>query len=398
MCGIVAGFDKKKDVNEDVLLQFEDQSSRGTNGFGSIFMDETGKFSISRATGQIKAILDIKLQPTKMLIFHHRQPSSSKNKISQTHPILISSGDLKYDYYIVHNGVIHNDDERKKHHNENLGYTYSTEVETDGWYGKKDIMFNDSEVLGYDIARFIEGQTNEIKTAGSAAFIMVQVTKKHQKIRQVFYGRNSGNPLKLAKSRDFIFLSSEGKGEAIKENMLYSFAPNDFKIKKKKMAIPTSRPVANGKTEDKDDKKEDKDDDDKPNGRIKHTTFDGYAHSSRDYNYDDEWMAWEEEEELDRYFNAAQLEMDNLKDTIKEAINGEELYLIDTEDIVKNIAVNLSRAVEYARNLKVSTYFNDPEDDGAARDVGEDYPGQEEDAKQLLAGEAVELPDKTSAK
>lgn len=400
MCGIVAAFNKNKDVNEDVLLQFEDQSSRGTNGFGSIFLDEEGKFNIMRATGQIKAILDIKLQPTKMLIFHHRQPSSSKNKISQTHPILISSGDLKYEYYIVHNGVIYNDDERKKYHEKELGYKYSTDVEISGWYGEKETMYNDSEILGYDIARFIEGQTDKIETAGSAAFIMVQVTKKDQRIRKVFYGRNESNPLKLAKSRDYLFLSSEGKGEDIKPDMLYSFSPDNFKITKRKMAIPSSR-IQSNEPADKDHKK----DESKDEVILKRTSFDKY---NRDVPYDrtissyqdpnEEWMSFEEEEELEKYFTSAHRELDELLEDIKDS-KGEQIYLIDSEEAIRNIAINISQGLEYARQLKIANYMANSEDDGTVREIEEDYPGQEKDSKKILEeGETVELPEKTSAK
>lgn len=381
MCGIVAGFSKKQNINEEVLIQFEDQSSRGTNGFGSIFLDEKGKFSIYRATGQIKAILDVKLKPTKALIFHHRMPSSSKNKISQTHPIKISSGDLKHDYYFVHNGVIRNEDERKKVHNDELGYNYSTEVEHDSWYDKKEIMFNDSEVIGYDIARFIEDQTKIIEAAGSVAFIMTQVDKKSQVVKQIFYGRNSGNPLKLAKTRDYIFLSSEGKGDDIKEDTLYSFKLNDYKITKKKMVIPTIS-YTDAVEEDKKDKEEEK-----SKGIIvekeSFTDYDdrGWKNLRSAHNYDDEWMNFEEEQEVDKYFNAATMELDNLREIIAEA-KGDELYLIDTEDIVKNIAIQVSRGVEYARNLKISEYIADQEDELVIDKTGAD----------------LKLPEKTSSK
>lgn len=347
MCGIVAGFNKDQDVNEDVLLQFEDQSNRGTRGFGSLVIKEDGTFDVWRATGQIKAILDVKLNPTKALIFHHRQPSSSDNKISQTHPIKIASGDLKHDYYFVHNGVIYNDDERKKHHEDDLGYKYSTDHEADGWYGKKETKYNDSEVLGYDIARFIEGQTKEIKTAGSAAFIMAQVDKKKQKITKIFYGRNAANPLKLAKSRGFLFLSSEGKGEAIKEDMLYSFSLDDFKISKKKMAIPATRPVDSTKAEEKEEEETKS-----KGGPIHKNTYEGHGGNFSSYNYDDDtWMTWEEEQDSDKFFNYIEMELDNLKETIREATGVEDLYLVDTEDIVKNIGMNIALAVEHARDL-----------------------------------------------
>jgi len=387
MCGIVAGFNKSKDINEEVLLQFEDQSSRGTNGFGMIFLDEKGKFSLARSTGQIKAIMNAYMTPSKMLIFHHRTPSSSKNKISQTHPILVSSGDLKHEYYFMHNGVIRNDDDRKKYHNEELGYEYSTDVEVDGWYDKKEMMSNDSEVLGYDIARFIEGQTKEIKTAGSAAFVMTQVDKKSQKVTKIFYGRNTGNPLKLAKSRDYIFLSSEGKGADIKEDMLYSFKPNDYKITKKKMVIPVTVP------ETKEEKAK-KDEEEKVSANEATSYNHGGYHRDTYSSYENEdWMTFEEEEEVDKYFNAAQLELDNLRDLLKEAQSGEELFIFNTEDYVKEITRNLVLGVQYARDLKASEYVQD----------AMEADDEAEDAKAILEGETTEVegfkvPSKTQSK
>ncbi len=380
MCGIVAGFNKAKDINEEVLLQFEDQSSRGTNGFGSLFINKDGKFTVSRATGQIKAIIDAYRTPAKMMIFHHRMPSSSKNKISQTHPIRITSGDLKHEYYFVHNGTIRNDKERKEYHEKELGYKYSTEVEENGWYDKKEIMYNDSEVLAYDIARFIEGQTTEIKTAASAAFIVAQVSKKTQKVTKIFYGRNFGNPLNLAKTRDYIFLSSEGKGEPIKENMLYSFKLDDYKIVKKKMTIPTSTFESDNDVEEH-----------KGNATPKTIGFNddpddfGSYHIAKGktnrYPIDDDWMTWEEEEDLNKYFNACQLELDNLKDIVTEA-GGEELYMIDVEDTIKNIAINLSQGVDYARRLKASEYAQSETDE----------------VEEIKEDKAIVLPTKTSAK
>lgn len=409
MCGIVAAFNRKKNVNEDVLLQFEDQSTRGTNGFGSMLIDETGKFKILRATGQIKAILDVKLNPTKQLIFHHRQPSSSKNKISQTHPIKISSGDLKYDYYIVHNGVIQNDDARKAAHEKDLGYHYSTEAKVDGWYGKSEIMFNDSECLGYDIARFIEGQTDAIKTIGSAAFIIAQVTKKGQKIRKVFFGRNAGNPLKLEQTEDSIFLSSEGPGEVIEVDRLYSFTPAKQEIYEQEISIKTSSYKSSASTDSAAEEKATnktevlsaKDDDDDFDRFDSYNGFNHYAEKqAKGYagTDDDEWMSWEEEETLEKYFTDARNELNELEETIKLATKGEELYLLEAEDVVRSIAVNVSRAVEYARNLRISSYMTDLEDDALARGGGEDYPGQEQDAEKILEGEIVDLPSKTSSK
>lgn len=411
MCGIVAAFNKNAEVNEEVLLQFEDQSSRGTNGFGSIFINEDGTFSIQRATGQVKAIIDVKLKPTNSLIFHHRQPSSSKNKISQTHPIKISTGSLKHDYYIVHNGIIRNDKERKKIHNDEHGYAYSTEAEETGWYDKKEIMYNDSETLGYDLARFIEGQDNKVMSIGSAAFIITQVDKKTQKITKIFYGRNSGCPLKLAKTRDYLMLSSEGKGEMVKEDMLYSFKLDDFKIDKKKMPFQTWETTTTvSKKDDKKDTKvtgfgyNDDDDDDMPasgstrkywNGYDGYRSYDGMNRVDYEYPgaYDDEWMEWEDEKEFDSHFDDIDAELEAVKESIKSAKTGEELYLVDTEGIIRAIAVSLSKAIEHARSARIKGYLDsDAEATAIEKQFSDDVKGE------TIEAEVVELPQKLSSK
>jgi len=356
MCGIVAAFDKKANVNNDVLLQFEDQSSRGTNGFGSIFFDETGKYDIERSTGQIKAIIDVKLREAKQMIFHHRQPSSSKNKISQTHPILIESGTLKHKYLVVHNGVIYNSDDRKKYHEEELGYNYSTLKEEKGWGDEKEWMYNDSETIGYEVALFIEGQIKKIEAAGSAAVIVAQINKKTDKIVKIFFARNSKNPLHLSSGQNRITLSSEGKGDDIKPDMLYSFTPTDFKISKKKMAMPETVAMT------KEEKKEAEAEEAKSKGKdttphhlpVAKNHYDGY--DWQDYPNEkstavsntmimDETDAAEVEELLD----AARLEIDGIADAINDSYSGEELYLIDTIDSVKHIASCLAQAVDRAQ-------------------------------------------------
>ena len=381
MCGIVAAFDKEANVNNDVLLQFEDQSSRGTNGFGSIFFDETGAYDIDRSTGQIKAIIDVKLREAKQLIFHHRQPSSSKNKISQTHPIWIDSGTLKHKYIIVHNGVIYNSDEIREYHEEELGYNYSTLKDDVGYGGQVEKMYNDSEVLGYEIARFIEGQSKHIQSAGSAAFIIVQVDKKSDKIIKIFFGRNSRNPLNMASNgRTRITLSSEGKGANIKEDMIYSFTPNNYKISKKKMLIPTSIPM----TKEEEDKA--KEEEAKSKGTTVEPAKDltenllpsktgGYSYDDWDSykRYDDDGsdapkkttsihnpgiMAEEDAEDVEELLDQARLEIDGLADAINDSYSGEELYLIDTIDSVKHIATCLAQAVDRAQRAATTHLAN----------------------------------------
>ena len=232
MCGIVATFhygDKKTPVNDIAIDMMQDQINRGENGFGAIFIDNKGKFKVTRATQQVKILVDNHFNESQMMILHHRMPSASSNKISQTHPIHVINEKLTYGYLVIHNGIIRNADKLKTEHEE-LGYKYTTD-------DQEDKRFNDSESLAIEMARFIEKQTTKVGAEGSCAFIALQYNKKTNTVTKIFYGRNKTNPLKLAKSRDFLYLSSEGKGEEIKENTLYSFNLEDFNIKKSDMTF-----------------------------------------------------------------------------------------------------------------------------------------------------------------
>lgn len=228
MCGIIGAFHygkNKTNVNEITMEIMEDQILRGEDGFGAIFIDEKGKFITKRATELQKLFFDNYMNPSKMMILHHRYPTSTDNKINQTHPMLIKNKSLKFEYLIVHNGVITNEDKLKEKH-EKAGFKYLTEDEE---------RFNDSESLAIEVAKFIENKITKIGAIGSCAFIALQYSKKTKKVNKIYYGRNNGNPLKLAKSRGFLYLSSDGKGDEIKKETLYSFDLKNFKIKKRKM-------------------------------------------------------------------------------------------------------------------------------------------------------------------
>jgi len=244
MCGIVSAFnfskskkkEKPEDVNKWIIDQLEDQISRGKEGFGTLFIDEKNNVKIERSTELTKTMLDLYMNKSKMIVLHHRMPSSSKNKLSQTHPIIVDNGSLKHKYYVIHNGVIQNAEELKKEH-EKLGFIYSTSIKTE-W--ANEIGFNDSESLAIELSRYIENQTKSININGSLAFIVVQVNKKTNKATQIFYGRNDLNPLKMSGSKGKIRLSSEGEGILTKENTIYNFDLKNFKINKKKLTITKS--------------------------------------------------------------------------------------------------------------------------------------------------------------
>ena len=231
MCGLLGFFNfqiknkktkketktKIKPVNEELIEQLQDQISRGKEGFGILMINKKNEIEIKRATEISKALLDLYMTESPMIIMHHRNPTSSDNKISQTHPILVSNGSLKYDYHVIHNGIISNTDELKKEHEE-LGFIYNTSRINN--FDREE--FNDSESLAIEIAMYIEKQTKEVSIEGSAAFIVIQTDKKTKEAINIFFGRKD-NPLKLAGRQGEIRLSSEGKGEEILEDTLYKF-------------------------------------------------------------------------------------------------------------------------------------------------------------------------------
>jgi hypothetical protein len=214
-------------VNNAVLDQFEDQHGRGTQGFGIIKIGESGEYKVDRATEGYKFIYDIHQDPVRGMIVHHRTPTSSNNFLNQTHPIEVDNGSLKHKYFVVHNGIISNDDDLKEAH-EKLGFVYGTEY-------KDKSKYNDSEGFAIEIARFIEGQIDRLDILGSAAFICIQVSKKTNRILKLFFGRNT-NPLNMAKTRGKLFLSSAGQGNEIEPEILYECRlDEEMKLSKRKM-------------------------------------------------------------------------------------------------------------------------------------------------------------------
>lgn len=235
MCGIIFALNKKKKpVNQLIINQYEDQFSRGQRGFGIIRINQES-IEIDRATEPYKFLIDLYQKESSAIIAHHRTPTSTENKMSQTHPIIVSNEKLSFDYLFVHNGIIYNAEEIKKEH-EAFGFKYKTELKKEekeessysSYYQKGN--FNDSESMAIEMALFIEKKIKEIRTRGSQAFIALQIEKKTQKPVQLFFGRED-NPLNMFKDKELLFLSSEGKGKAIKESVIFSFKINDKKIK-----------------------------------------------------------------------------------------------------------------------------------------------------------------------
>jgi glucosamine 6-phosphate synthetase-like amidotransferase/phosphosugar isomerase protein len=191
-------------------------------------------YKIDRATEGYKFMWDIHQNPVRAMLLHHRIPTSSDNKLKQTHPFLVDNGSLQFKYLLVHNGVIRNDDELKKEH-ESLGFIYTTE---------NGIKFNDSECVAIEVARFIEGQIDIVGTKGSNAFMCLQINKKTEKVTQIFFGRNEGNPLNMSKTRNKMIVSSAGPGVEVKPFKLYGCKLDaEMKLSKKTMKFAIDPPT-----------------------------------------------------------------------------------------------------------------------------------------------------------
>lgn len=244
MCGIIAAVNygqNQVNANEAIVNQFEDQCERGEKGFGIICLDAKRVPTVYRATEKVKFLLDLYLRPSQIIIAHHRMPTSSENKLSQTHPIVTTRPNWQHLYYTIHNGVISNDDELKKAH-EQAGFKYTTEYVK--W--KDTVAFNDTEAVAIEFARYLEGETKAITLGGSAALVILQVDKKTNTATKLFAWRNS-NPLHLAATRGKIFLSSTGPGDNIAEDVLFTLDLSKLKqdnLKFQKKALTVIKPPA----------------------------------------------------------------------------------------------------------------------------------------------------------
>lgn len=235
MCGIIfAKSFQGHPVNEKIIDIYQDQYIRGRDGFGFAYQTiprkkkEEPKIQVARGTTEAKILNNMQLFPSDMIMFHHRQPTSSPNKLSQTHPLFVSNNQLKHDYYLIHNGVMRNERTLKIEH-EKAGFYYETDM-------AEEKKFNDSETLAIEFAMWIEGLTKEFRAEGSVAFIALQLNKEKGSAEKLFYYRNT-NPIKFYRDQREMVLSSAGKGDEIDEDILHIIDLNDPKQKIKKTAL-----------------------------------------------------------------------------------------------------------------------------------------------------------------
>lgn len=238
MCGIIY-IKRQKGLlaNKAIIRRYQKQKARGSEGFGFLEIKDNKLIGIQRAETEAEIIKQLEESKADEILFHHRYPTSTPNFIEATHPILVSHKDLEFDYFVVHNGVISNDDDLKPEH-EKEGFKYNTLI-TKKWITTGNTysteIYNDSESLAIEMAKHIEYKT-PIKARGSIAVIVLQINKKSKIVNALYYGRNEGNPLGLEKTGDLFGLSSEN-GMSIDSNILTKIDYEDFTFTKEKVNI-----------------------------------------------------------------------------------------------------------------------------------------------------------------
>lgn len=244
MCGIIGAINLKKDtkltVNDWCINTFEDQHKRGMQGFGIAGLTPENKIKVLRATEPTKFMYDIHNFQSRMLLVHHRIPTSTENKLSQTHPIAVFNKNLLFKYLVIHNGIISNDDDLFKIHKEE-GFDYTTYYKKQSALNYTSDEFNDSESLAIELAIIIDGlkknkENLQLRTQGGAAFIVMQLSNEMMPLN-LYWGKNSYNPLHIAVSQTSIRMASESKGEMIKDNVLYSQSLTEEMVNIKELAL-----------------------------------------------------------------------------------------------------------------------------------------------------------------
>lgn len=257
--------------------QFASQRSRGSEGFGLFDGQET---HLIRTASEDKILKWLSKYNSNLILFHHRFPTSTINVAQAAHPMTTAKYFGDKQYIMVHNGVIKNADKLFVKHQE-LGIEYRTLL--------RDLTFNDSESLLWELALTLEGKQKDMAAIGNMAFVLLELDK--HKLVKMHFGRNS-RPLKLYRDKETFEISSEGRGESIPWDVLYTYnyqlnrlTHKDYKFKEfefKDWAVPTSCQTSSQTTFGHDDWYGEDDDD--------VTNYDSY----------DEWVMAQEYKKIDQ--------------------------------------------------------------------------------------------------
>ena len=238
MCGIVYVHRKdKQPAARSVWKRYNRQKQRGSEGFGYVAMEKNKIVAIERACTEKEIYEKLKKETATCILFHHRLPTSVPNIVEGTHPIVIEHGELKHTYYVMHNGVIRNDDELKPIH-EKAGYKYKTSAEkvwrtatTNYSMGE---YWNDSEALAFELAMYIEGKSETVATEGAVAIILIQAQNKN--VKGIYYGRNIGNPLTITSNETVLAICSQGERADVPSGDMWKL--NDYEPVRLELSVP----------------------------------------------------------------------------------------------------------------------------------------------------------------
>lgn len=241
MCGILFGFRRGHRVSKALIKRYEKQKSRGTRGFGYIALEKGKIKNVERAEFETGIMATLRDENANEILFHHRTPTSTPNWKETTHPLVVKNKMLAYDYYVIHNGVLQNEDELKEAH-EKLGFVYTTA------YKEKSILqflhstretetskegFNDSEAFAIDLALYLDGHSKHLDSIGTIAFIAFKTDKKGN-VKAIIYGHNDGNPLVVedttGNKEGMFFIKSEGSGIDVPVDKIYVLDYPSFKV------------------------------------------------------------------------------------------------------------------------------------------------------------------------
>lgn len=246
MCGIITSiaYDKSFDNKKKVWDQYQEQKHRGKDGYGFVAVTPDG-IRYARATTEkaIKEELD-KLPDTFLLMFHHRIPTSSVNSVNANHPIFIhNKKNLAHKYFLIHNGHISNHAALYDDHHKPMGFKLRTHAAYRYYQGKNDYdTYTDSEALGIELALYIEGKTDHLRTRGGVACFMLQVDQNDVPVR-LFFFRNT-NPINFYRNNHGCFFSSVGKGEELEADMLYCIDFLNGEVLKKPVVYYSAKETA----------------------------------------------------------------------------------------------------------------------------------------------------------
>lgn len=252
MCGLALVLSKKKKhTGQRIYDVYKAQSGRGQQGYGFISIRNGEIHQVFRSLGEHAFKQALMKDNSEIILAHHRFPTSTKNVLGATHPIFVSHPELDFDYYIAHNGVITNSYVLKRQHEE-LGYKYNTAFteHTVAKFddGREEIMdsertvFNDSESLAVELARFIEGKSDKVNTNGAAAFIGIAVEKGGKKVDSLFFGKNRGRDLCISENNKWYIISSE-TGSDLEDMKLWKYSLSGKDWEERDLPIDIAEPV-----------------------------------------------------------------------------------------------------------------------------------------------------------